>query len=484
MKTMHVTPKKIFPTPKKIFRQGHGLRAALAGPFVLGLLTTGLTPAAIAAPPPVPAHSADAFVDSIGLVGLGGPYLFHLDGARASLYNTVPVAPQYVLGVRNARYEIRPDTDMTPIIRLANDQGIRIDALVSWLWTDPYISKSADITNVFPMLRQLPRGSLALIEGNNESDMPFESGDFPRYASSTAAAQTNQAALYHILKADPEFKNIPVVAWTLGKNWPWGGNTGYGIYTSTNYDYESMHSYPGGDTIDGTLHAPGHNQWIKVADSIVPPGAPTKPIIVTETGFTSTMTGPDQVVHNSELAQAKVDMMLLAEDYQFGIVRTYLYAVGGQHPWSLDTRDDGTALPAGRALSFLTATLGESHWNRATHAWVGPHFKPGALAFSLSSASASVHDVLLEKSDGSFYLLLWNDVTVWDGHLEQDIQNPPVAVTVNLATAIAHAAALTMNNDGTYAKTPLPLAGAAGSQTLTLAVPDSVMLVHLEPQAR
>ena len=115
--------------------------------------------------------------------------------------------------------------------------------------------------------------------------MPFESGDYPRYASSTPAAQSNQKALYAAVKADPRFKSTPVIAWTLGKNWPWGGNIGCGPSVSTDFDFESMHSYPARDTITGSLFAPGHNQWFKVANSIVPPGGKTRLVFVTETGF-------------------------------------------------------------------------------------------------------------------------------------------------------------------------------------------------------
>ena len=303
---------------------------------------------------------ADDFVDSIGMNGLGGPYIFRYGDDRQKLYNTSPVAPQYLLGVRHARYEIRPDSDLAPMIRLAKERGIRINALVSWLWTDTPANKSARIADVLPALRRFPAGCIVTIEGNNESDMPFESGDYPRYASSTREAQTNQRELYRAIKADSQFKNTPVIAWTLGKNWPWGGNIGYGAFTSTDYDYESMHSYPAGDTISDSLLTPGHNQWLKVAHSIAPPGAAAKPIIATETGFQRRMTGPNKKEINSELAQAKTIPMLLAENFRRGVKRTFIYAIGGEPAWTIDTREDGTPLPAGRARRFSDRDAGRS----------------------------------------------------------------------------------------------------------------------------
>ena len=422
---------------------------------------------------------ADDFVDSIGMNGLGGPYVFHYGGERQKLYNTSPAAPQYLLGVRHARYEIRPDSDLAPVIRLAKEQGIRINALVSWLWTDTPANKNAQITDVLPWLHRLPAGSIATIEGNNESDMPFESGDFPRYASSTEAAKKNQKNLYQAVKSDPLLKNIPVIAWTLGKNWPWGGNIGYGAFTSSDYDYESMHSYPAGDTISDSLLTPGHNQWLKVAHSIAPPGAAAKPIVATETGFQRRMNGPDKKEYNSELAQAKTVSMLLAENFRRGIKRTFIYAVGGEPAWSIDTRDDGTPLPAGRAVSFLTATLGEAKWSSAAQTWTAPKFKPDPLAFSLSDAPASAHSLVLEKSDHTFYLLVWNDVTVWDGKNFKDIQNPTVPVTATFQTPLTSATVFTMNADGSYSSRAAALSGTAGHQTLKIEAPDSLLLVRL-----
>ena len=110
-------------------------------PLLLGLVATLPALPTLAAPDGVPAVSADAFIDSIGLNGLGGPYVFHYTGDRARFYDTAPAAPEYVLGVRHARYEIRTDTDLAPMVEITNDQGIRIDALISWLWADPALNK-------------------------------------------------------------------------------------------------------------------------------------------------------------------------------------------------------------------------------------------------------------------------------------------------------------------------------------------------------
>ena len=92
--------------------------------------------------------------------------------------------------------------DIAPISNLYREQGVQINALISWIWTDPHICKSADIADSLELLKKFPSGSIATIEGNNEADMPQESGDFPRYASSMKGAVENQAALFKAVKAD------------------------------------------------------------------------------------------------------------------------------------------------------------------------------------------------------------------------------------------------------------------------------------------
>lgn len=70
---------------------------------------------------------------------------------------------------------------------------------------------------------------------------------------------------------------------------------------------------------------------------------------------------------------------------------------------------------------------------------------------------------------------------VWDGKNLKDISNPPVPVTATFRTPLASASLFTMNADGSYTRRQAAFAGAAGSQTLKLEAPDSVMLVRLTP---
>jgi hypothetical protein len=448
------------------------------------LIGCALIPSAIcaAAEPPVQAKPADSFIDSIGANGVGGPYITRYGGERRTLYGTTPVDFKYLMGMRHSRYEIRPGMDAAPIANLYEDHGIQINALISWLWTDPRINKSANIADSLEMLKRFPAGSIATIEGNNEADMPQESGDFPRYASSMKAAVENQAALFKAVKANPQFKDIPVIAFTLGKNWPWGGRMGYGTFTSTSFDYESLHSYTAGDTIDGSLHAPGHNEWLKLAHSILPNGEQERPIVVTETGFVHRIVDKNKAEHNSEVAQAKQEMMLLAQNFSMGFVRTFLYSVGGEANWEMDTRKDGTPMPAGRALSFITGALGDAHWDTQRLAWVVPPMKTISLAYNIGNVPRSVHSLLLQKADGSLYVLVWNDVLVWDSSRNCDIHSEPVRASLSVASPVSGATISTistMSDNGEYKTIDAKFDSADGRAIIPMSVPDSLMLIHI-----
>ena len=60
---------------------------------------------------------------------------------------------------------------------------------------------------------------------------------------------------------------------------------------------------------------------------------------------------------------------------------------------------DGTPQPAGSALHNLTSLLSDT----------GGSFTPGSLTYSLSGTQGGDHSLLMEKSDGSYWLSLSNE---------------------------------------------------------------------------
>ncbi len=215
------------------------------------------------------------------------------------------------------------------------------------------------------------------------------------------------------------------------------------------------------------------------------------PIIATESGYhTATLcTSPNPYV--TEAAQGKYIPRLLAEYFSRGITRTYTYELmdSGDDANGTDLTDkeqnfglvryDFSRKPAFDAEKNLINLLKESTWDLTNQRWVGGSatFAPGILDYTLTGAPNTVHRLLLQKSDGTFYLILWQEIPVCNINVtpHSDIINPTVPVVLTLNTAIRKAEIYQPNLSSTASSvifTP---------RTITLDVPDQLLVVKLTP---
>jgi len=141
---------------------------------------------------------------------------------------------------------------------------------------------------------------------------------------------------------------------------------------------------------------------------------------------------------------------------------------------------DFSLKPSGRALKNLIALLGEARYNHKTRRWESPNpaFVPGTLDFTLSGDTANVHSTLLQKSNGKFYLCLWQEVSSYniDNAVEADIAVTPVRVSLNLSTLVTSAVLFSLTRDASAA--PLAIV----KNRIALSVPDEVVIVELTPK--
>src|SRR5439155_14766334 len=100
------------------------------------------------------------------------------------------------------------------------------------------------------------------------------------------------------------------------------------------------------------------------------------------------------------------------------------------------------------------------------------NFATGSLNFTLTGAPSTVHHTLLEKSDGSFFLMIWNDLSSYNLTTGQDTNNNEVAVTLGLPSAFNVTTYLTDNSTS-------PTATLLNQMSVNLSVPDQMMLVEL-----
>jgi hypothetical protein len=291
-------------------------------------------------------------------------------------------------------------------------------------------------------------GALLAVEGPNEPN------NFPvTYGGKTSGFKTTflpvawfQRDLYTAVKASPKLAGIPVFASSEA-----GGaepdNAGLQYLTipagagtlmpdGTKYaDFANTHNYV---LANGFTAVVNNNAWGASA-----PGAPegpwdgpyyeygrtwhkgftgysnsqleTLPKVSTETGwFTS---GTNAI---SEDQQGKLFLNLYLAAYKRGWKYTFIYMLRDdpvQGYWGLFRTDYSPKLSA-KYLHNLTTILADTI-----------SVTPGSLNYSIPSQPATVHDLLIQKSDGTFELAVWNERTSGSD-----------TVTVNLGRTFALAA--------------------------------------------
>ena len=409
---------------------------------------------------PQPARSSDDFVDRIGVAthwGYGDtPYGYAYDKVKALLADS---------GIRHVRDGFGPR-----LPDLYQSHGIKATVIYG-----PGTPAPAIVAQV-----KQNRDLIDMVEGPNEVDVfassaAYEGKTFPQ---GPIAFQTD---LYGALKGDPETRGVGVIAPSTARS-----DSNLKLAPLAAEDYVVMHSYAGGAPPETSLEG-GYVPNTLNAERLLGAHAVWKPIVVTESGYHTALNGGGGVIAGvqpgvSEAAQAKYLPRHFALYFNAGIARTITYEFCDEFEHE-DTnaeaafgivRRDLTPKPAYSALKNLIGLLNESHWDAAAQKWQRPAFRPRALDFTLTPLPTLRH-TLLQKANGDYYLLIWQEVSSFDTGRKLDVVNPPVPVTLTFRTPVVSAASY------------LPGQSAAVQQvwhdarTLTLSVPDEVLAVRLTP---
>jgi hypothetical protein len=135
-------------------------------------------------------------------------------------------------------------------------------------------------------------------------------------------------------------------------------------------------------------------------------------------------------------------------------------------------RSDGTPKPAASGLRNLIGILNENTVGQASNA---PKQKPGTLEYELTNQTPSIHTLLLQKSNGTTYLILWNEFKNWNAVTGKPVYSNPVPVNLRIKQAVKRI------------RTYLPLMQREATKTLDsssvqLNVPDHPLIVEIEPK--
>jgi hypothetical protein len=189
--------------------------------------------------------------------------------------------------------------------------------------------------------------------------------------------------------------------------------------------------------------------------------AVNEPVVSTETGYESGVGLSDAIIGRYELR-------LLFESLRLGIVRTFLYEFidDPSGNWGLLT-DSFSPRPAYTAIQNVLSLLKDVSFPQ-----------PGKLNYTLAGQTQNVDHLLLQKSNGTFYLAIWLAVP------SADPQNPSTAYNVvpqniilSTNTPIAGATAYVFDDSGNMTSSSAELTNGS----LSIVVTDRVTLIALSP---
>ncbi len=385
----------------RIRRPGRGLAAILGTLAVVASLALSPTSASAAAEP---ARSADSFVDSIGV----NTHTYYSDTVYYSRYETVKQRLAE-LGVRHIRENLVTDRpDQYERLNELAGLGIRSTLILG----DPG-DGTQGLEELVSTLKANLLGSVDAVEGPNEYDNRGISNWQPELTD-------YQQRLYTAIKSDPSLAGLPVVGPSIvqRRNQEDLGDI------SGQLDYGNIHSYPDGES-------PEDNLGSHLERAALNSGA--KPVMATETGYHTALGWSGEHNPVSEQAMATYMPRMFLEYFRRGVVRTFSYELLDEHPDNDDREssfgllhNDLSPKPAFDALRNTISILADP----------GPAFTPGALGYSLRGDRSDLHQLLLQKRDGSFYLALWRADAAWNTDTRTGLAPNPQTVTIDLQRSV------------------------------------------------
>jgi hypothetical protein len=320
--------------------------------------------------------------------------------------------------------------------------------------TAPYANQS----NVDSAVNRVGAAGILAFEGPNEVDNNNGAwGGIPAYGANTRAYMS---AMYKRVKQIAP--SVTVIGLTTTSSY---GSSFIGDISGS-MDAGTIHPYPNGVLPASALVSTENNSGVL--------NAAHKPWWVTETGYYTAPHATTGVYQPgiSEGAQGKYVPRLYLDYFNAGIVHTSVYEIIDEHVSQADAesnygllRNDGSPKPAYTAMKNMLTLLADP----------GPAFTPSkALGYTIAGTTPTVRQSLFQKRDGRFYLVLWNDVQVYNTSSKSDVSNATIPVTVQFAVqprSITRYQPL-LNSTG-FTITP--------SKSVSVAVADNPIILEITP---
>ena len=231
-----------------------------------------------------------------------------------------------------------------------------------------------------------------------------------------------QIELWNSVNGDPALAHLPVFGPSLVHR---GSRAALGDI-SASLDYGNLHPYPGG--IMPLSNFDDERTMMSLVSG-------SKPLVITEVGYHADTTTDDSHRGVSEAVNASYTPRILLEAYRDGIERTFFYQFvdpfteaqrvqKGLSPAEGSfglLRNDLTPRPSFIALrNLMDAVDGDS----------APVGSPGGIRLGFEGSPSDMRRLLLRSADGSYALVLWRQVSLWDRVGKRPLTAAPVNVDV------------------------------------------------------
>jgi hypothetical protein len=403
------------------------------------------------------ALSAEAFTQSIGV----NIHLSYLDQRLAD--GTAMVDRIKASGITQLRESMDvadPDFEYpgdTAAVRELLSAGRRFTLITDY--------REQPAQQVHDWIARLGPQYIVSVENSNEPDL-FQAradGTWP-----VAKVRAYQKRLYRAINADPATRDIEVLGPSVTTE---DAAQDLGGSLATFMDRANIHNYQ----IAPEFGTPGDDDGFPSLDyflrKICGPVRPTDVSPVsTETGYdnsTAELGKPESVVGRYLPRQ-----MLFS--FAAGIPRSYAYEFYDEGTDRTDPqqnfgliRNDGSAKPSFTALQSMIELLRDP----------GAEFTPGHLDYRIAGGPKDLQQVVLQKSDGTFFLALWRGASSWDVDTRTELSVPDVRTTVTVPSDIKQAVAHRLDDNGELVATTLDTTGCH----LRLPVGDELTFLELVP---
>ena len=385
----------------------------------------------------------------------------HLSYTDTPYYTEFPevLSALQTLGVHHIRDGFYPWASTSPIVlnhKALAKVGIKTDYVVpySFTTTPTAVATLAGMT-----------GDMESVEAPNECDVNSGCG------GNGVLAIANLLSFLPVVNGAASKVGVPALgpSFVLQATYPLVGDL------DGDMSMNNLHIYFGGrnpgstgwGAVDAQGHAYGSFDWWLDQAAIDGPG---KPVEITETGYIATpATSTPYTLPESVEASYIPRTLLLA--FQHGFKRTLLYELLDEKssPGYGLLHSDFSPKPAFTAVKNLLATLADN----GTGA-----FTTGSLPYTISGGGSTLNHLLLEKRDGSYWLVLWLEQSSWDPVHVARVAVTPQNIGLQLGSAYKTTTDFQFDSNGEATAFHQPMTGDAANLTVS----DQVSIVEIVPQ--